>query len=160
MSEDCLFCKIIKGEIPSSKVYEDENVIAFLDIFPYIKGHTVVVPVEHYETFLEFPDHKMENYFSILKKLIDQIKTNLNADGINIVQNNFRAAGQIVFHMHYHIIPRWENDNKPFIKQPKEQLPMQERLSLLKTYKLNLEKEKTESPETSKIFSILSVIKM
>ncbi|MBN2041303.1 MAG: HIT family protein [Spirochaetes bacterium] len=121
MSEDCLFCKIIKGEIPSSKVYEDENVVAFLDLFPFTDGHTVVVPINHHETFLDFPDNEMEKFFSVLRKLANQIKKNLNADGINIVQNNYAAAGQVVFHMHFHIIPRWLNDKKPFIKQPKTQ---------------------------------------
>lgn len=121
MADDCLFCKIIKGEIPASKVYEDSDVVAFLDIFPFTRGHTVVVPVKHHETFLDFPDDEMGRYFSVLKNLARQIKTNLEADGINIVQNNFRAAGQIVFHMHYHIIPRWAGEDNPFIKQPKEQ---------------------------------------
>lgn len=121
MADDCLFCKIIKKEIPSTRIYEDNDVIAFLDIFPFTKGHTVVVPVKHYETFLDFPDDMMEKYFSVVKKLTGRIKTALNAEGINIVQNNFKAAGQVVFHMHYHIIPRWSNDNRPFIKQPKEQ---------------------------------------
>jgi len=121
MAQDCLFCKIINGEIPSSKVYEDNDVVAFLDLFPFTKGHTVVVPINHHETFLDFPDDEMEKFFSVLKKLASRIKLNLNADGINIVQNNYPAAGQVVFHMHYHIIPRWLDDNKPFIKQPKEQ---------------------------------------
>jgi histidine triad (HIT) family protein len=120
MSGDCLFCKIIKGEIPSTKVYEDKDVVAFLDIFPFSKGHTIVVPVEHHETFFDFPDDKMKNFFAILRDLAGQIKTRLNADGINIVQNNFRAAGQIIFHMHFHIIPRWSDDDKNFIKQPEK----------------------------------------
>ncbi len=119
--EDCLFCKIIKGEIPSSKVYEDGDIIAFLDIFPFTKGHTVVVPLEHYSNLLEFPDEKMEKYFSTLKRLANQIMNNLKADGINIVQNNFPAAGQVVDHLHFHIIPRWSDDGKVFIQQPKEQ---------------------------------------
>jgi histidine triad (HIT) family protein len=135
MSENCLFCKIIKGEIPSAKVYEDKDVIAFLDIFPFSKGHTVVIPVKHYETFFDFPDDQMGYFFTVLKNLASQIKKNLNADGINIAQNNFRAAGQIVFHMHYHIIPRWENDERPFLKQPKEQATpeyMAETMKLIK----------------------------
>ncbi len=120
MSDECLFCNIIKGKIPSSKVYEDKEVIAFLDIFPFTRGHTVVIPTQHYDTFFEFPDDRIGYYFTVLKKLAGRIKNNLKADGINIVQNNFRAAGQIVFHMHYHIIPRWVNDNRPFLKQPKD----------------------------------------
>ncbi len=119
--EDCLFCKIIKGEIPSSNIYKDDDVVAFLDIFPYSKGHTVVVPVKHYKNFLEFPDKEMSKYFSVLKDLSIRIKENLKADGINVVQNNFAAAGQLIDHLHFHIIPRWNNDGKGFIKQPKEQ---------------------------------------
>ncbi|MBN2403017.1 MAG: HIT family protein [Spirochaetes bacterium] len=135
MANDCLFCKIIKGDIPSAKVYEDKDVVAFLDIFPFTKGHTIVVPVEHHETFFDFPDEKMANYFTILKKLADQIRLNLKADGLNIVQNNFRAAGQVVFHMHYHIIPRWTDDNKPFIKQPKDQAGPEYFAEMLRTIK-------------------------
>lgn len=120
MADNCLFCKIVKGEIPSTRIYEDNDVVAFLDIFPFTKGHTVVVPVQHYETFLDFPDELMAKYFSVLKRLSGQLKSRLNAEGINIVQNNFIAAGQVVFHMHYHILPRWVDDNRPFIKQPKE----------------------------------------
>jgi histidine triad (HIT) family protein len=133
MGDDCLFCKIVRGEIPSSIIYRDKDVVAFLDIFPFTNGHTIVVPVEHHETFLDFPDDKMRDYFAILKKLAYQIKTKLNADGLNIVQNNFRAAGQVVFHMHYHIIPRWINDNRPFIKQPKEQATEEYLTEMLKT---------------------------
>jgi histidine triad (HIT) family protein len=125
----------VKGEIPSAKVYEDKDIIAFLDIFPFTKGHTIVVPVQHYETYFDFPDDKMGNYFTVLKNLANTIKSNLKADGINFVQNNFRAAGQVVFHMHYHIIPRWENDNKPFIKQPKEQATPEYLAEMLKVIK-------------------------
>lgn len=118
---DCLFCKIINGEIPSSVVHRDDDVVAFLDIFPYTKGHTVVVPVKHYHNLLDFPDEKMQKYFSRIKNLAGRIKEKLNADGINIVQNNFPAAGQVINHLHFHIIPRWENDGRHFVSPPKEQ---------------------------------------
>ncbi len=118
---DCLFCRIIKGEIPSAIVYRDRETLAFLDIFPFTEGHTIVVPVEHCFNLLDFPEAKMERYFSVLKKLSGRIKNALGADGINIVQNNFAAAGQIVNHLHFHILPRWDNDGKDFIRQPKEQ---------------------------------------
>lgn len=121
MSEDCLFCKIIKGDIPSKRIYEDKDVVAFLDIMPLTKGHTVVVPVNHYENMLDFPESEMEKFFSVIKLLSGMLKTKLNADGFNILQNNYKAAGQIIFHMHYHIIPRFIDDDRPFIKQPKEQ---------------------------------------
>ncbi len=138
MSGDCLFCKIISGEIPSSKVYQDNHVVAFLDIFPLTKGHTVVVPFDHYETILDFPEDQMKNYFSVIKRLTGQIKTKLNADGINIMQNNFKAAGQLIFHMHYHIIPRWTNDNRLFIKQPKEQATPEYLADMIKLIKEGL----------------------
>jgi histidine triad (HIT) family protein len=118
---DCLFCRIIKGEIPSSIVYKDNDVIAFLDIFPFSKGHTIVVPVEHYFNLLDFPEEKMERYFSVLKVLSGRIKNALKADGINIIQNNFPAAGQVINHLHFHILPRWDNDGKSFMHQPEMQ---------------------------------------
>jgi histidine triad (HIT) family protein len=90
---NCLFCRIIKGEIPSSIVYRDKDVIAFLDIFPFAEGHTIVVPAEHYFNLLDFPEERMEKYFSVLKILSGRIKNVLKADGINIVQNNFAGAG-------------------------------------------------------------------
>lgn len=118
---DCLFCRIAKGEIPSAEVYRDKDVMAFLDIFPFTKGHTILVPLKHYASLLDFPEEKMEKYFSALKILSGRIRSALKADGINIVQNNFPAAGQVINHLHFHIIPRWNNDGKDFIHQPKEQ---------------------------------------
>ena len=123
MSNDCLFCKIINGEVPSHKVYEDEDVIAFLDISPLGRGHTVVIPVKHFDTLWEFPEKEMEKFFGVVKQLAILLKTKLKADGINILQNNFKAAGQVIFHMHYHIIPRWDNDNRNFLKQSLEVEP-------------------------------------
>jgi len=110
MSETCIFCKIIKGEIPSKKVFENEEILAFLDINPITKGHTVVIPKNHYETILDLPEGEMQKFFSALKKVASMIKKNLDADGFNILQNNFKAAGQEVPHMHFHIIPRMEGD--------------------------------------------------
>jgi histidine triad (HIT) family protein len=111
--EDCIFCSIIKGKIPSAKVYEDENVLAFLDIAPFNQGHTIVVPKEHYNNILDFPDQKINGFFTDLKKIAGMLKKGLKADGFNILQNNFPAAGQVVNHMHYHIIPRWNTDKVP-----------------------------------------------
>lgn len=110
LDNECIFCKIISGEIPSNKVFENDQVLAFLDIMPFSKGHTIVIPKDHYGNFLEFDDKKMAAFFSSLKNIANLIKTKLKADGFNIMQNNFKAAGQVVNHMHFHIIPRWEND--------------------------------------------------
>lgn len=107
----CLFCKIIKGEIPCHKIYEDESVLAFLDINPITKGHTVVIPKFHAETLLDLPDDLVDKLFLVVKKVTQQIKDKINPDGFNIGINMRKVAGQVVDHLHIHILPRWENDN-------------------------------------------------
>lgn len=107
---DCLFCKIIAGEIPSTKVYEDDTVLAFLDIHPVNIGHTLVIPKAHYTNLYEAPDDIIAHMMVIVKKLSIAIKKALNADGINIEMNNDTPAGQLIFHTHLHIIPRFSDD--------------------------------------------------
>lgn len=107
---DCLFCKIIKNEISSNKIYEDEEILAFLDINPVNKGHTLVVPKKHYRNLYETPDNTLCRIILATKKLALHIKEKLNADGINIMINNDQDAGQIIFHTHIHIVPRFKND--------------------------------------------------
>ncbi|OLS13613.1 MAG: histidine triad (HIT) protein [Promethearchaeota archaeon CR_4] len=107
---DCIFCLIAAGKIPAKKVYEDTNVLAFLDINPLSEGHTLVIPKTHYETISHMPEPELGGIFGIVKKLATKLKDNLRADGINIVQNNFKAAGQDIPHFHVHIIPRKTND--------------------------------------------------
>jgi histidine triad (HIT) family protein len=110
-SEDCLFCKIIEGAIPSKKVHDTENMFAFLDINPITEGHTVVVPKFHCVNLLDFPDDKLDAFFKDLKSVALLLKEKLGADGFNLLQNNGAAAGQVIYHAHYHIIPRKEGDN-------------------------------------------------
>lgn len=107
---DCLFCKIIAGEIPSTKIYEDDNVLAFLDIRPVNIGHTLVIPKVHHMNLYETPDEILAHVMTVVKKLSIAIKGALNADGINIEMNNDPVAGQIIFHTHIHIIPRFSGD--------------------------------------------------
>ncbi|HOZ36540.1 MAG TPA: HIT family protein [bacterium] len=107
---DCIFCKIINGEIPADKVYEDEKIIAFLDISPINKGHVLVVPKEHFENLLETPDELISKIMIIAKRLGLAIKKATDAEGINIGINNGAGAGQVVFHTHIHVIPRFIND--------------------------------------------------
>ena len=107
---DCIFCKIIRGEIPSDKVYEDENIFAFLDINPVNIGHTLLAPKEHHENIFDLPENVLDKLSSASKKLSLAIKNALNADGVNVTSNNGRAAGQLIDHAHIHIIPRYEND--------------------------------------------------
>ena len=106
MKDNCVFCKIIEGEIPSFKVYEDENVIAFLDTNPVSKGHTLVVPKKHVETIHEADG--MDYMWDTIVKVSNAVKTAFNPGGINIDQNNGEMAGQEVFHLHFHITPRYD----------------------------------------------------
>jgi len=108
---DCLFCKIVSGEIPCNKIYEDENFLAFLDINPVNKGHILVIPKKHSKNILEIDSKTIENLIVVVKKLSKKIKKTLKADGINIIINNELEAGQIIFHTHVHIIPRFAGDN-------------------------------------------------
>lgn len=108
--ETCLFCKIIAGEIPSTKVYEDDTVLAFLDIHPVNIGHTLVIPKAHHTNLYETPDEDLAHIMAVVKKLSISIKSGLNADGINIEMNNDAPAGQLIFHTHIHIIPRFSDD--------------------------------------------------
>jgi len=107
MMSDCIFCKIINGEIPSAKVYEDENVLAFLDISQVTKGHTLVIPKVHKDNVFDLTDEIAANVFSAVPKVANAIKAAYDPIGLNVLQNNGEAAGQSVFHFHMHLIPRY-----------------------------------------------------
>ena len=107
---DCIFCKIIQGEIPATKVYEDEKVLAFMDINPLNDGHTLIVPKRHAETIFEIDSQDLIATIKVAQKLAIAIKKALDSDGMIVVQLNNKAAGQMVPHLHIHLIPRWEND--------------------------------------------------
>ncbi len=109
---DCIFCQIAAGKVPSKKTYEDSKVLAFLDINPVTEGHTLVVPKTHYETISQVPDSELGVIFGVVKKLATNLKVKLGADGLNIIQNNGKAAGQEIPHFHVHIIPRKINDGR------------------------------------------------
>jgi histidine triad (HIT) family protein len=107
----CVFCEIIKGNIPSKKVYEDDSFLAILDISQTSKGHTLVMPKKHYENFLEMPVNEFEALMGKTKEVAEKVVKNLNAKGCNILINTNEVAGQSVMHTHVHIIPRYdEND--------------------------------------------------
>lgn len=107
---DCIFCKIIKGEVPNYTVYEDETVLVFLDIFPHAKGHTVVVPKRHIETYFDLSDNELNKLSAGIKKAMEKIQTVLKPDGFNVGWNQSPAGGQVVPHLHIHIMPRYEGD--------------------------------------------------
>jgi len=114
MKNNCIFCAIAAGEIPSFKVYEDDAVLAYLDINPFAKGHTLVIPKEHFEGLLDAPDETLAALVSRVKKVAAHVKDSLGCDGFNILQNNGEAAGQTVKHIHFHIVPRWNGDPLAF----------------------------------------------
>jgi len=107
MNNDCIFCKICAGELPATKVYEDQDVIAFMDIAPVSKGHTLVIPKEHSDPITGTPDETLAKLIAVAKKIVDAQIRGLDADGVNVTQANGKAAGQIIPHIHFHIIPRY-----------------------------------------------------
>ena len=107
---DCIFCKIAKGEIPSATLYEDEEFRVILDQGPATKGHALILPKAHYQNLYELPDELAGRAMILAKKIITEMKDVLDCDGYNVVQNNGSAAGQTVFHFHMHLIPRKEGD--------------------------------------------------
>ena len=109
--ESCIFCRIAKGDIPCAKVYEDDTVLAFLDLAPASHGHTLVIPKEHYPNIMEVPSELGSAVFSALSRVSAAVMSATGAAGINVIQNNGVAAGQTVFHIHWHIIPRFEGDD-------------------------------------------------
>jgi len=111
MNSDCIFCKIIAGEIPSSKVYEDEYTLAFMDISPIVKGHTLVIPKSHHDPITKTPDEVLSRCIIMAKRVAQAQMNVLDADGVNLHQANGAAAGQVVPHIHFHVIPRYDDDN-------------------------------------------------
>ncbi len=110
IKDDCIFCKIANGIIPSATVYEDDDFRAILDIAPAHKGHTIILPKAHADNIYELSDSCASKALPVAKKIAAAIKAETGCDGINILQNNETAAGQSVFHFHIHVIPRYEND--------------------------------------------------
>ena len=110
MKNDCVFCAIAAGEIPSFKVYEDDETLAYLDINPFSRGHTLVIPKRHTVGLLDTDDDALARLIARVKAVAARVKDRLGCDGFNILQNNGEAAGQTVHHIHFHIVPRWDGD--------------------------------------------------
>ncbi|MDE2078908.1 MAG: HIT family protein [Patescibacteria group bacterium] len=110
MTEDCIFCKIIAGEIPSTKVYEDADTLAFLDIRPVNPGHTLVIPKKHYRNILDIPEDVFLDVARTIKKVAPAVKEGVSAEGVNVTSSHEPEAGQEVFHLHFHVIPRFATD--------------------------------------------------
>jgi histidine triad (HIT) family protein len=105
--DDCIFCKIVKGEIPSAKVFENEHVLAFLDISQVSKGHTLIIPKTHKENVFELSPDISQQIFKVVPSIANSIKKQFSPIGLNILNNNGEHAGQSVFHFHLHLIPRY-----------------------------------------------------
>ncbi len=111
--ESCIFCKIANKTAQASIVYEDEVVMAFLDIRPLTVGHTLVIPKAHYVDIFDIPDNLLSQVYIATKKISAPVKEATHADGISIIQQNGKAAGQDIFHLHVHIVPRFEGQKLP-----------------------------------------------
>lgn len=107
---DCIFCKIVRGELPAAKVYEDEKILAFLDIKPVNHGHTQVITKSHYFNLLETPEEELSAIMAVVKKIAPAIMKAVGSAGFNLGVNNGSVAGQLVPHVHFHIMPRRQGD--------------------------------------------------
>lgn len=124
--EDCIFCKIAAGEIPSKTIYEDEKFRVILDLGPATKGHALILPKDHADNLYELPVEVAESVLPVAKKVAAMMKKNLKCDGLNLVQNNGEIAGQTVMHFHMHMIPRYADDGQKIGWKPGK--PSQEEL--------------------------------
>lgn len=124
--ENCIFCKIANGEIPSKTLYEDDKFRVILDLGPATKGHALILPKDHYKNLYELPEDYAADAIKLAKKMMTQMTKKLGCEGFNLVQNNGELAGQTVFHFHMHMIPRYQNDGQTIGWKPGE--PTQEEL--------------------------------
>ena len=115
--ENCIFCKLANGDIPTNTVYEDDTFRVILDASPATKGHALILPKQHYANLDELDEKTAETVLPLAKKMMKKMKKALNYDGFNVLQNNGEVAGQTVFHFHMHLIPRYENAKNKDILQ-------------------------------------------
>ncbi len=118
--ENCIFCKIANGEIPSRTIYEDEEFRVILDLNPATKGHALILPKNHYKNLYELSDETAQKILPLAKKMGMLITQRLGCEGLNLLQNNNEIAGQTIFHFHVHLIPRYQNDHQNLIMNPLE----------------------------------------
>lgn len=121
--DDCIFCKIANGEIPSKTLYEDESFRVILDLGPAARGHALILPKEHAANLYELPEETTAAAFTLAKKMALRMRERLCCDGMNLVQNNGEVAGQTVFHFHIHLIPRYQKDGQRIGWKPGQPSP-------------------------------------
>jgi histidine triad (HIT) family protein len=115
-NKDCIFCNIVSGEVESKKVYEDENFLGFLDINPMVKSHTLIIPKKHFKTILDIPISLGNEMVEAVKKVALDLIEKKKGEGFNVLVNNFEVSGQVVPHLHVHIIPRSEGDGLKIVR--------------------------------------------
>lgn len=118
--ENCIFCKIANGEIPSRTLYEDNDFRVILDLAPATKGHALILLKNHYKNLYEIEEETAAKVMPLAKKMAVEITQKLGCDGFNLMQNNNEIAGQTVFHFHMHLIPRYNNDNQNLVMKPRQ----------------------------------------
>lgn len=123
IKDDCIFCKLANGVIPTNTVYEDENFKVIMDVAPAAKGHSLVLLKQHFENALVADEELLGKAMVLAAKIGNAMKKALGCDGVNILQNNGVAAGQTVFHLHIHVIPRWDDDELVLNWTPGEDTP-------------------------------------
>ncbi len=135
--EDCIFCKLANGDIPTNSIYSDEDFNVILDMGPATRGHALILPKEHADNLYELSDELAGKAMILAKKLAKHMKEKLNCDGLNVVQNNGEAAGQTVMHYHLHLIPRYQNDNQHILWTPTK--PSAEELQEIKDILISID---------------------
>lgn len=118
--DNCIFCKIANGEIPSNTLYEDDEFRVIFDLSPATKGHALILPKNHFRNLYDIEEETAAKLFKLAKKMSVKMKDYFGCDGFNIIQNNEECAGQTVFHFHMHLIPRYKGDNAIKLWAPKE----------------------------------------
>lgn len=130
MKDDCIFCKLANGIIPTNSIYEDDEFKVILDLGPATKGHALILPKEHSNDIYDLPEETAAHVMVLAKKLAIKMTDKLNCDGFNIVQNNKETAGQTVMHYHLHLIPRYKDDNQRILWNPTS--PSEEEIASVK----------------------------
>ncbi|MBP9996903.1 MAG: HIT family protein [Lachnospiraceae bacterium] len=128
--DNCIFCKLANGDIPTNAIYEDDEFKVILDMGAATRGHALILPKDHYKNIYELPEDKVAKAFTLAKRMTETMTEKLNADGFNLVQNNNEVAGQTVFHFHIHLIPRYHGDGQNISWKPGE--PTAEELQEIK----------------------------
>lgn len=133
--DDCIFCKLANGDIPTNSIYEDGDFKVILDASPATRGHALILPKQHYDNLFEIDDDTAEKVLPLAKRIITKMKDALSCDGVNVLQNNGEVAGQTVFHFHMHLIPRYA-DKKPILTWGHEEFSPEETEEIRKSLEI------------------------